>query len=148
MNKWIVSGIIVLIVWACAEEQEPTCETPDKTLVVNGIERSELAFAMRDMYDKMKLVSDSLKSGEEVHANFLELFKNIQTAEGTTPEKIDETYHGMATVFLNTYEEFENNPENKAEAFNNMIESCLVCHSKKCTGPMKTIGKLKVKMNQ
>jgi hypothetical protein len=145
MKKFLVLIVLIAAVWACSESANPEIKEVPKAQVINGVERSELALAMRDMYDKMKLVSDSIGAGNQVRANFLELFKNIETAQATTPSKIDETYHGMAQLFLSTYERFQNDPENQKEAFNNMIETCLVCHAEKCTGPMKTIGKLKVK---
>lgn len=136
--------IIVTLVWACAEEQ---CATPDKTAsnVTSGaVERSELALTMRFMYDKMKLASDSINEGYRVKTNFLEEFRSIHTDRATEPEKIDEAYHAMASLFLDNYAHFEAGPENQAEAFNNMVESCLACHRHTCPGPVKIINRLRV----
>jgi hypothetical protein len=138
MKPLMVLGLMLVMAWACDKVE------PEKPVVVNGVERSELALAMREMYDQMKLLSDSIRQGEAVHANFMELMRSMETAKATTPSKIDESYHGMARLFLRTYEEFERNPEGQKETFNAMIEACMVCHREKCTGPLKTISKLKV----
>lgn len=144
MKKAALLVTIVVLVWACAEEQ---CTPPDKTassVSTGTVERSELALTMRFMYDKMKLASDSIKAGHRVRTNFLEEFKSIHTDRATEPEKIDEAYHAMASVFLDNYAHFEANTEDQAAAFNNMVESCLACHQYKCPGPVKIINRLRV----
>jgi len=100
---------------------------------------------MRKMYDEMKLVKDSLDEGLTVKTDFYEEFKRIQTAHATEPEKIDETYKAMADAFLSNYASFEQTSQNQAEAFNIMLQNCLVCHQQKCPGPVKAINKLKIK---
>jgi len=136
--------LIIATVWACAESQPEACETASPPATTGTVERSELALTMRYMYDKMKLASDSIEQGYRVNTDFLEKFKTIHTAKATEPEKIDETYHAMASFFLASYERFENDPGDQKEAFNAMIESCLSCHQHQCPGPVKVINKLLV----
>ena len=112
--------------------------------VINGVERSELALLMRKMYDEMALVSDSIEAGKEVSTDFLAEFKRISSAHATEPEKIDEVYHSMANAFLENYKMFEEHANSDVEAFNIMIDNCLVCHQNKCPGPYKAIRKLKI----
>lgn len=153
MNSWktlLAIAVTVTVVVACANEETPSkaseSKVPDDGItVVNGVERSELALTMRDMYDQMKLVKDSLKAGVAVQTNYLERYKRIHTDRATEPEKIDEVYNGMATLFISKYEAFERAVDtNKVEAFNQMLDACLACHQHKCPGPVKAIKKLKL----
>lgn len=150
MKKVLLLGALIAIVAACATQGDQTQtkkdEVPhDSITVINGVERSELALLMRKMYDEMALVKDSLKEGHTVRTHFLEEFKRIQHAHATEPEKIDETYQALAEAFLFTYEQFEVSQEKQVEAFNQMLQNCLVCHENKCPGPVKSIKKLRVK---
>jgi hypothetical protein len=140
--------MIGLAVVACnaAQEEKPKESVPtDSVTVINGVERSELALLMRKMYDEMKLVKDSIEQGMTVRTNFLKEFERIQNAHATEPEKIDETYHAMASAFLDTYATFEGNQNEQARHFNIMLQNCLVCHQNKCPGPVKAIKKLSIK---
>ncbi|GEM_PF-115310 len=148
MNRWISLFVILCIAWACADAP-PTAsareaEVKPKVKKVTGMERSELALLMREMHDRLQLVSDSLEQGLEVHPGFLEEFKAIHTATATQPSKIDDVYRGMADHFLTNYQRFESSQEDQKATFNSAIDACLSCHQQKCTGPMKIIRRLKV----
>jgi len=144
--------LLLILLTACATPEAPV--EPDETTsaepregitLVNGVERSELALLMRKMYDEMKLVSDSIEDGYAVRSSFYEEFAKITSAHATEPEKIDDLYQAMAGAFLTNYQAFEQDTTSQAEAFNIMIENCLVCHQNKCPGPVKAIKKLKIK---
>lgn len=147
MKKWPCILIIAGVAWACAQvapETENTSETRKGFTMVNGVERSELALTMRQMYDQMKPVADSLRKGLPVTVDYLERYQSIHTDHPTDPKKTDEAYQAMAASFLEVYEAFENARENRTQAFNKMIDACLGCHQQKCPGPMKTIRTLRV----
>lgn len=151
MKKSILILFFLAFIWSCSETNDNTIvsESADASetgmTIVNGVERSELALLMRKMYDEMKLVKDSLDQGLTVKTDFYEEFKRIQTAHATEPEKIDDTYQAMAGAFLDNYASFEQTSQNQTEAFNIMLQNCLVCHQQKCPGPVKAINKLKIK---
>ena len=151
MNKIYAILLILAVVVGCQEASKPEDfgekESPklrEGITIINGVERSELALTMRDMYDQMKLVHDSLKTGKTISTDYLSRYKSIHTDVATEPEKIDEVYQGMASNFLSAYERFEAETENKPEAFNLMLDACLACHQQKCPGPIKAINKLKL----
>lgn len=136
------------LLMACSAEKsesKPVNRNAKKPMIVNGVERSELALLMRKMYDEMKLAQDSLLSGYTVRASFLDEFRRIHDATPTEPEKIDTNYHRMAAAFLDNYAIFEQTHENQINAFNIMIQNCLVCHQQKCPGPVKAINKLRIR---
>jgi hypothetical protein len=114
------------------------------TFVINGVGRSELALTMRNMYDQMKLVRNSIERGVEIKSNYLEKYRSIHSDRATEPEKIDETYQAMAALFLKQYKAFESDSTNRITAFNSMLDGCLACHQQKCPGPIKVINKLKL----
>lgn len=138
---------------ACQEKQgeveseaatEQETEQKEGITLINGVERSELALTMRDMYNQMKSVRDSLKAGHDIKTNYLNRYKSIHTDHATEPEKIDDLYQGMAANFLTRYEQFESNIKDRPAAFNQMLDACLACHQQKCPGPIKAINKLKL----
>jgi hypothetical protein len=150
MKKLFTAFLLISFAWSCNEATKDVPKEEKQELsetgmtIVNGVERSELALLMRKMYDEMKLVKDSINQGYEVKTDFYEEFKRIQTAHATEPEKIDDTYQAMAGAFLDNYSLFEQTAENPTEAFNIMLQNCLVCHQQKCPGPVKAINKLKI----
>lgn len=113
-------------------------------VVINGVERTELALLMRKMHDELAKVKDSLEAGYTVNTNFSEEFERIKYAHATEPEKIDEVYQHMADAFIDNYAAFEISKGNQKEAFNIMLDNCMVCHQQKCPGPIKAIKKLKI----
>lgn len=131
-----------------AEPKEQETTARDTVKVAPQLDRSELALLMREMYDEMKLVSDSLKSGKAVKTKYLERYREIHTATPTDSQKIDELYHGMSDAFLASYESFENSEAGQTEVFNAMVDQCLACHQQKCPGPAKIIRKLKINPEQ
>ena len=141
--RMIIPLFCVLLI-ACSENP-PADEGERGMIIVNGVERSELARLMRQMYDEMKLVSDSLESGSSVSPKFYTNYERITSAHATEPEKIDELYQSMADAFLDNYESFEGDEDGQIPAFNIMVDNCLVCHQNKCPGPVKAIKKLKIK---
>ena len=149
MKKWSSFALLVMALIACSEQEKPTTETvvqeQPKHQVINGVERSELALTMRYMYDQLVLTRDSLKEGIEVSRKIAQRIATIHTDTPTEPEKIDETYHAMADLFLNAYKNFEADTSGQIETYNAMIETCVACHQQKCPGPVKAITKLKVK---
>ena len=153
MKKMLALSLLVVISLACStiatkDESNPKAEKqqelPEGITMVKGVERSELALTMREMYDQMKLVRDSLSRGDKVQKKFLSRFKSIHTDHATEPEKIDDVYNGMASSFLASYERFEDTDTNRIESFNQMLDACLACHRQKCPGPIKAIHKLKL----
>ena len=151
MKKSIFTIALVAFIWSCNQHQDnanvskPSADPESGMAIINGVERSELALLMRKMYDEMKLVKDSINRGYTVKTDFYDEFKRIQTAHATEPEKIDDTYQAMAVAFLDNYASFEQTAENQTEAFNIMLQNCLVCHQQKCPGPVKAINKLKIR---
>lgn len=148
MRKWwIVFGLTALI-WACAEEPKKDLEEvkAPKHKMVNGVVRSELALTMRDLYNRLKITRDSLRSGHTVSPGLIAEVERLHTDTPTEAGKTDETYHAFADLFINAYKTFELDTTGQVASYNAMIESCVACHQQKCPGPVKTIKKLKVSL--
>ncbi|MEZ4722424.1 MAG: hypothetical protein R2813_11180 [Flavobacteriales bacterium] len=97
MFKQLLPILIVAIASACSDSATSEIESSSEAemvkpghQIIDGIERSELALTMRQMYDDMKLVRDSLKNGMEVspHTSATTRFDRC----ATEPDKIDDTY--------------------------------------------------------
>lgn len=154
----ILSGLVfsVFLLQACQNntEESKTVETPkNQTVVVKKAEMdttSELASLMRDMYDRNLELGKQIEAGN-IPESFPEDFYTIHKAEAT-PGMLHDTvfFKTMATQYLVNMKkitEAETKQEAKV-AYNDMIMTCAGCHQVYCQGPLPTIRKMKLSMNE
>lgn len=125
---------------------EPTADQADEPNTIIIKESSELALLMRQMWDENMELRDRVLSGEEL-VDLSEEYNRIHTANATEPEKITETYHALANAYLQSMETLMNSSEeNRVEAFNNMVTTCVNCHKGvSCQGPIPKINRLRIR---
>lgn len=103
---------------------------------------SELALLMREMAAFTDSAKQDLLNGREIAAK-PDHIRNILSAK-KTDESIDKAiFTPLAQNYLGRVEDFYGaKPEQKTEAFNNMVKACISCHENFCGGPIKRIQKL------
>lgn len=117
-------------------ENQAECEKP---VMYNT---SELAVLMRNMYADNEQIKDRIMKGEWPDS-FPSYFAELHTAKATDPSDINDTYKGLADVYLKRFDELKNAPkENRVIAYNALVEGCLSCHQVFCSGPVPKIKKL------
>ena len=103
---------------------------------------SELSLLMRQMFDHAaaarKLTLQNQKDGE-----YPKMFDAIYTAEPTDAETKNNYYDTFAGLYLNAIKNYSssNNGDLKSN-YNNLVNTCLACHSTHCPGPVPKIKKL------
>lgn len=156
-KHWVVVGIfsatISLVSCQNSESSTPVEEAPKSTVdpadYVNdpmGVPSSELAALMRKMFENNKEAREVIMSGG-LPENFLEEYKKLHTSGATDSSQITDTYYAMADAYLQSVEAVSSvEEENRVEAFNNMVNTCISCHEAvSCRGPIPKIRTLRIK---
>lgn len=105
-------------------------------------EPSELVKIMRTMYADNLQLKEALKKGEQPH-EMPDLYRNILSAKATNPTDLKQSYFAMANVYLDNYQAMvKATPNNRINAYNNMVNTCIACHQNYCLGPIPKIKKL------
>jgi len=103
---------------------------------------SELAMLMRDMQKYANDAKAALKAGTKP-APFPEAFKKIYTAEITEGMSKSDFYTQFADLYITAVKNYSTSTaELRVDAYNNMVNSCLACHSQHCPGPVPVIRKM------
>lgn len=112
-------------------------------------EPSELALVMRSMEAQLKDIEVQLESGKLPIDSF-SAYVNLHTAEATNPREINETYHGMADVFMANAKEMnaQKTIDDYKIHYDLLVNNCISCHQVYCNGPIERISKLRLKAIQ
>ena len=105
------------------------------------VQDSELALLMRDIHEQAKLMKDQLVLDESIE-EFNQDFYFILDANPTRPSVRGEKYEAFARYYLAKNKEAFDHPG--SISYNEMVESCVVCHKQFCPGPVRTIKKLTI----
>lgn len=103
-------------------------------------EMSEMASLMEQMYAYNLQLKEQILNGDTLAA-YPEAFYKLHSAQLTDPSDRDAFFNEQSFLFINAQKAIYE-AENPKEQFNNMVNQCLECHSKKCGGPIPRIKKL------
>lgn len=143
MRLSILCVLLISFLIACNSEVKKVEEksAPEEELVM--YKASEMALLMNSFYEHNLKLKEQIESGE-LELSYPEKFETIHSAVLTTPSDKDEVFNNFAHLFLNKQREIYTS-EHKKDAFNNMVNTCIACHTVKCTGPIPRIKKLLIK---
>lgn len=109
------------------------------------VKPSEMANLMNEMYAFNESIKQQVIEGK-LNNNYPEKFNNIHSAVMTDPNDRDETFEAFSKLFLESEQAlFEAPKEELVMRYNNAINACIACHTKKCSGPIPRIKKLLIK---
>lgn len=149
MKRILTMVLVAAVAMACnkttAEDSQIliTREYASEHAVFNPNPSSELAVLMRHVNQMVLMSRDSLEKGVATQFE-LEPFEKMSKALPSKPEMKDEAFYAYASAMLMSAQEFNNEPEKRIEAHNNLVATCLACHETHCPGPMKRIRKLNI----
>jgi hypothetical protein len=115
------------------------------TSVVNPNGASELAVLMREMQEYSSSERIRVRNGL-TPSEMPQSFENIGTALITNGMHKSENYDTFADIYLVNVKAYIDSPKGseRISAYNNMVASCLACHSEQCPGPVPVIRKLMI----
>lgn len=109
-------------------------------------EMSPLASLMEEMHAKGLFLKNQIESGKTDFGAWPEKHSQILSAKMTDPSDKDLFFTYQAEEYLRLEKIlYQDKTGDKKEQFNNLINSCLECHQKKCGGPIPRIKKLLIK---
>ncbi len=103
---------------------------------------SEMANLMRLMLEKNRQVKENIIAGKDL-GDFSKEYLAIHTANLTDPSDRNASFETFSKLYINNMKGvFKVDKNDRKEAFNRAINSCIACHKTTCAGPIPRIKKL------
>lgn len=147
-NSLLYTIALLLCLSACNSNSEESCSknTHIEIADVNPNGDSELALLMRSLFDKTKSIKQGLKNGSDINVSeYINDIERIHNAIPTDEDVKTPEFTAYTKSMISTAQQFELEENNKMEAFNDLVSSCINCHQSFCPGPISKIKKLKIK---
>lgn len=147
MKKILFVSLSFFMLVACNSKEQVAEEN-----VKENKELKDTPFTMYDMTEGALLMEEMYAHNTQLKSRILsnaplgdmpEKFSNLPYVALTDPSDKDEFYLEKAAEFL-VFQKAIYTSEDPKKAFNDMVESCIVCHTKKCGGPIPRIKKLMI----
>jgi len=137
----LIAGILAFQV--VVPEQSITMAVADTTYT-NPNGSSELALLMREMQQYSNTAKADVKAGK-TPAPYPKEFDKIHTAKISESMTKSEYYKSFADLYIMSVKNYTSSaPAERIETYNNMVNSCLACHSQHCPGPVPVIKKMMI----
>jgi cytochrome c553 len=134
--------LLCVLSFSCKEEKK---EQPKEKKELVMVKPSEMATLMNEMYAFNESIKQQVIEGK-LNNSYPEKFNSIHSAVMTDPNDRDETFEAFSKLFLESEQAlFEAPEEELVMRYNNAINACIACHTKKCSGPIPRIKKLLIK---
>lgn len=137
--------LFVVCTISCNKKQEE--EKPKELNSFKMYQMSEMAALMESMYANTAAIKALIQADNTQNlGEFPQLHENLHTAILTDPSDRDLFFEVSAKQFLEKERElYAAAPEDRIKKLNELVDSCLACHQKKCGGPIPRIKKLYIK---
>ncbi|WP_430613005.1 hypothetical protein [Flavobacterium sp. JP2137] len=139
-------GIFLLALCAlslsCKKEGEVPVATAPKSPAFQMYKMSEMALLMEQMYVDNSRIKEAILADEAVADSLPAHYLRLLGATMTDPTDRDLFFNTQAELFLKAQRLVYEEPTQRKEHFNAMVESCIACHQVKCGGPIERIKKL------
>ena len=146
-SKILIAGVILFVGIMIFQTISPENTIPTAladTTDVNPNGSSELSKLMRDMQKYTNDAKLDVKSGK-MPAMYPKDFDRIHTAKITDGVSKSDYYKQFADLYVMAVKNYAaSTPETRVETYNNMVASCLACHSQHCPGPVPAIKKMTI----
>ncbi len=150
--KNLILFALGLLVFVGCQDTKPTEQTSKEVTITNPekssfkmYDVSEMAALMERMYADNKRIKEKIEQGETQFGSLSEDYLQIYSAKFTDPSDLDDFFTEHAKMFLEAQELVYTDAANVKTNFNKMVNSCIECHHKKCSGPIERIKKLYIK---
>lgn len=149
MNSLIrifLAALFSVLLFSCSSISDKS----KKTRVTNPNGDSELALAMRKVFDQTEEMKLSLEAGEfVVPENYIENLKKFHTATPTDPEVKVEQFFGFIKAIDLAAKKLESSKDLdlQKEEYSRVVNACIQCHQEFCPGPIRRINKLLLPRN-
>lgn len=136
---------ILILLFSC----DSNTNLEEKKVVTNPNGDSELALAMRTIFNQTEDIKSSLNKGSLVLPDdYIANLKSFHTATPTDPEVQVEQFYGFVNAIDIAAQKLEqsSNIEEQNEYYKSLVNTCVQCHQQFCPGPIRRINKLKISL--
>lgn len=140
MKKLLVVAVSVFLL-SCSTEEPAT----EKTEVYNPNGDSELALAMRSIFDQTEEIKASLRDGKLViPEGYIENLRSFHSATPTDPEVKVTEFFGFVKAIEIVAQKLEESEDVEVQRvqYAQLVNTCIQCHQQFCPGPIRRIKKL------
>ena len=141
LNKIFFLAVAVSVsLYSCDTTEEPASTGKKSTWSPKMDEPSELAQIMRDLHEEGLQRKASLEKGELFSGSVDNLLKMI-AATPTEPHMKGPAFEPHALAFNASYAAIQSasTVTQQIDAHNNLVTSCVACHTNFCQGPISRI---------
>ncbi len=117
-------------------------DVPKKTSAFVHYQMSEMALLMEQMYVDNMRIKAAILAEDTIADSLPSYYLNLEKATLTDPTDRDLFFTTQLNLFLRAQRLVYEEPQNRKQHFNAMVESCIACHQVKCGGPIERIKKL------
>ncbi|MCA1762538.1 MAG: hypothetical protein LC664_06060 [Flavobacteriales bacterium] len=142
MKTAFLSFLILALVWACASSGKTDADEKPKA-DMNQSDASELALLMRTIHQDAKSWRAAIENGDLVSRE-IDIYQKMVESTPTKPDVKGPAFEGFAKHYQMQIDSLTAAKDISlaADAYNNLVSSCITCHESFCPGPVKTIKKL------
>ncbi len=142
MRIVILIFVSVLLV-SCGFSNEEEVEKENEEFVFDLYEPSEMSLLMNTMFEHNEKIKQEIIAGK-IPDTFPEEFMKIHTAKLSDNKYRNETFEAYSKVLIENEEAiFDTTLQTPiVQRYNNVINTCISCHTTECTGPIPRIKKL------
>lgn len=147
MKNYFLYLLVTILFFGCQESQN-SADTPkesEKSSSFEMYEMSEMAALMERMYNENKTIKEQIENGNVAVGDFPADYLKIHSAVLTDPSDMDAVFKEYSEKFITAQQLVYTENTHPKENFNNMVNACVECHQKKCSGPIPRIKKLYIK---
>ena len=144
--KYTLAALFSMLLFSCSSEKQES-QKEGETIVTNPNGDSELALAMRKIFDQTEEIKQNLEGGSlVVPEDYINNLKSFHTAIPTDPEVKVEQFFGFVKAIDLAAQELEKKPDfdSQKEQYTRVVNACIQCHQEFCPGPIRRINKLKL----
>src|SRR5690554_371858 len=145
MKKIVFCFLGCLLIGACKENPQPEQVVTQNNKTSSSFkmyEMSEMAALKEQMYADNQRIKQKIENNDLNFGEFPEYYLKIHSAQMTDSDDFDDFFKSEALKFIEAQRLVYIDTTDVKKNFNNMVNSCIECHHKKCTGPIERIKKL------
>lgn len=120
-----------------------SCDNPETIMDPN--DTKPMALMMRQMAANADSIKATILRGEKPDS-LKYPFIRFYLVEPTNPKVLEPQFFENARLFQVAYKELFASDNNHVELYNAMISKCINCHESYCSGPLRRIRKMPIKM--
>lgn len=146
MKNYFLYLLVTVLFFGCQESNKTadTKKEAEKDSSFEMYEMSEMAALMERMYNENDAIKKQIEKGNVEIGNFPDEYLKIHSAVLTDPSDMDAVFKEYAKKFIVAQKLVYTESSDPKANFNNMVNACIECHQKKCSGPISKIKKLHI----